>query len=119
MTHANEVLTDLVHDMTKGGEEDAPVASPQKLEYPPFASNTQGCLIRHAATGVYCPHTVGSRGERLYFKVCDASNCHKKESDWYYYDSPSDYTRHTGKDVPVDVARRWDDQRRPVMQSMS
>lgn len=121
MTHASEVLTDLVQDMTEGGEGQTPkaAAAAQKLEYPPFASNTQGRLIRHAGTGVYCPHTVGSPQERLYFKVCDASNCNKTESDWYYYDSPADYTRHTRRDVPVEVVRRWEDQRRPVAQSTS
>jgi hypothetical protein len=120
MTHASEVLTDLVHDMTAGGAEEASPARPSgPVEYPPFASNTQGRLIRHAGTGVYCQHCVGSPSERLYFKVCDASNCGKKESDWYYYDSPGDYTRHTEREVPDAVVRKWEDQRRLVVQSIN
>ena len=123
MTHASEVLTDLVADMARteadAADDSSENAATQaaakgkgvRPDGPPFASNVQGRLLRHAATGIYYPHRAGSAQERLYFKVCDASRSTKSESDYYYYDSPSDYTRQTGNEVADSVRRGWEERR--------
>ena len=114
MTHAGEVLEDFVKQITQevANDEEAD-SSPTSLlkEYPPFASNVQGRRIRHAITGAYYDHVVGSRNERLYFKVCDATRGDKRDSDTYFYDSPQDYMKLKNTELPASVISRWVDAR--------
>ena len=82
-------------------------------EYPPFASNVQGRRIRHARTGAYYNELVGSRGEHLYFKVCDARpdvKTGRREAMTYFYDSPADYES-VGGTVSDKVRIAWQERR--------
>ena len=117
MTHAGEVLEDFVKQITtqeQEGEEEP--SSPVSLlkEYPPFASHVQGRRIRHAITGAYYDHIVGSRYEHLYFKVCDAARGDKRDSDTYFYDSPQDYMKLKQVELPASVISQWVDTRARV-----
>ena len=61
-------------------------------EYPPYPCNKQGQRIRHAVTGTWYPHLVGSNDEYRYFKVHDATRNNKQGcGDVYFFDSPTDY----------------------------
>ena len=118
MTHAGEVLEDFVKQITTQDQEEegAETSSPASLlkEYPPFASNVQGRPIRHAITGAYYDHLVGSRHEHLYFKVCDAVRGDRRDSDTYFYDSPQDYMKLKNVELPASVISQWVDTRARV-----
>ena len=119
MSYAAEALQDL-HDAADSDVEHDDASSvsgsvneeiKQILrERPPFASNVRGRQIRHARTGAYYAEKVGSWQQNYYFKVCDASglrrNLGKSESDFYFFDSPSDYRKYGGT-VHPDVEEAW------------
>jgi len=66
-------------------------------EYPPYASNKQGVRIRHAMTGSWYEHRVGSNDEYRYFKVHDATSNNKYGcGNVYFFDSPADYDNYGG-----------------------
>lgn len=66
-------------------------------EYPPHASNKQGARIRHAMTGAWYEHRVGSNDEYRYFKVHDATSNNKYGcGNVYFFDSPGDYESYGG-----------------------
>lgn len=90
------------------------LANAAAKEYPPYPSNRQGHHIRHALTGTWYPHLVGSNDEYRYFKVHDATRNNKQGcGDVYFFDSPTDYKNHGGE-VSDRVARDWFARRRAM-----
>ena len=83
-------------------------------EYPPYPCNRQGQRIRHATTGSWSSHLVGSNDEYRYFKVHDATRNNKQGcGDVYFFDSPTDYETHGGE-VAASVSREWVARRRAM-----
>ena len=67
-------------------------------EYPPYACNKQGARIRHAMTGSWYDHAVGSNDEYRYFKVHDATSNNKYGcGNVYFFDSAEDYEKYGGE----------------------
>lgn len=67
--------------------------------------------IRHAISGVRCPHRVGSRHEDLYFKMRDAftkniNNATYGPRKLYYY-SPEECERHHDITISQSIKEDW------------
>lgn len=76
-------------------------------ERPPYASNKQSVRIRHAMTGAWYEHRVGSKDEHRYFKVHDATSNNKYGcGNVYFFDSPGDYENYGGT-VSERVVKDW------------
>ena len=133
MTHAAELIQDM-HDAVSQdvASEDGDQQQNENTwsgyvrERPPFHSGGQGSRIRDALTGEYTDHLVGSRHERLYYKVCDASNIFNKsrgklaksgalrESSCYFFASPQEYMKHRRVDLSVQAINDWTERRNAV-----
>ena len=119
MSYAAEAIAD-IHDEPTDVEDTEDISSESgsvnevvkqlTRDRPPYTSNVMGKAIRHARTGAYYDARGGTWQQRYYFKVCDASgkrkNFGKSESDFYFYDSPSDYRKYGGV-VHPDVEAAW------------
>lgn len=75
-----------------------------KIEYysTPIFSNS---YIRHAITGVKCPHRAGTRYEDLYFRVMDTTTDSGPKRLYYY--TPEEYERHQHVTVPQSLKEEW------------
>jgi len=89
-----------------------------------YPSNISGRRIYNAETGIPTEHFVGSRDEKLYWKVADASRRNETgDSDVFFYDSPEQYVRHRYRPMkyfrPNENVRRWESRREMVRDTES
>ena len=77
-----------------------------KIEYysTPILSSA---FIRHAVTGVKCPHRSGSKYEDLYFRVMDTTTGSETGPKRLYYYTPEEYERHQFVTVPQSLKEDW------------
>jgi hypothetical protein len=61
--------------------------------------------IRHAITGVKCPHSTGSRHEDLYFRVMDTTTGSGPKRLYYY--NPEEYERHQFVSLQPGLKEDW------------
>jgi hypothetical protein len=70
----------------------------------PILSNA---FIRHAISGVKCPHRSGTRYEDLYFRVMDTTSGDGMGPKRLYYYSPEEYERHQFVSLPQSLKEDW------------
>ena len=92
---------------TRYNEEGEPIQ--QKTEI--YSSPTKG-FIRHASSGAYEPHKVGSKYESLYFCVKDVSTHTKpdtisKDPRKLFYRNPEEFERHHSVTLSREIKKDW------------
>jgi len=70
----------------------------------PILSNA---FIRHAISGVKCPHRSGTRYEDLYFRVMDTTSGSCTGPKRLYYYNPEEYERHQRVTLPQGLKEDW------------
>jgi len=71
-----------------------------------YGSGSTGTRIRNAVTGVYYEFMVGSKDEKVLFKVIDSTGRNGKT------DSPKQYENHHFTSVSQEVNQKWYNQNR-------
>jgi len=79
----------------------------KKIEF--YASGDFGSNIRDAVSGQYCPQTVGSLGEHLFFKLGFSTGEFKTKngSNTLFFLSPEQYEKHFLIEVPQHLKDAW------------
>jgi len=81
-------------------------SSPVAIGY--FPTNlTPGRRIRHAITGFYTEHIVGSLDEHLYFSVLNVTGETGQTPECAFYDNPEQYERHMHVELNDMVKDVW------------
>lgn len=88
--------------------------NPKKKQKPPSTlvysvenyctPNIQGAHIRHAESGIYTQHRVGSSDDDFYFSVVDVLGTSSRK---LYYNNPEEYEIHFKNVLPLSVKNAW------------
>ena len=76
-----------------------------------FTTAGVGTKIRNAASGMFYPHKVGSRGEDNYFKVVCTSNKINSQngSKTLFYNGPNEYMTHMNCSLDPAIIDKWEE----------
>lgn len=76
-----------------------------------FTTAGVGTKIRNAASGIFYPDKVGSRGEDNYFKVAFISNKINSQngSKTLFYNGPNEYMAHMNCSLDAAIIDKWEE----------
>ena len=77
-----------------------------------FTTAGVGNKIRNAASGMFYPHKVGSRGEDNYFKVAFVSSAQinsQNGSKTLFYNGPNEYMAHMNCTLDAAIIDKWEE----------
>ena len=72
-----------------------------------YLSGDTGSKIRHAITGRYMEHFIGSKDEDLYFKAHVDLSIAGNSQGSTFYSSPEEYDKHNYTTIPARIKQNW------------